>query len=203
VVRRRVLLAGIVAALAAPSLAGGYLLGQNAGGPDTNGLEHAMRVSVYIYKNGELVYYDPDDPATKQLTQLIAELIAGNIVGGIHCIGGGTMDKIYSSNHPGYVFVSYDNTPYSYTMYNLPNNYESASISTGGVTFNDSEKSVTFSASINIQTGGNITAVGLYTELRPDAYTDCLILLFYDVLSAPIQVQAGDVVTVVYKIVAP
>ena len=84
----------------------------------------------------------------------------------------------------------------------LPASYAAAQISSGGVTYDDASKSVTFSASINIAQNATIYGTGLYTQLyTPTGAFN--FLLFYDPLSTPINVTTGDVVTVVYKIVVP
>ena len=164
---------------------------------------HTMRVELYIYKNNQLVYYDPDDPAVKNFALFIAEIIAGSVTSGFVSTDGGTFGYIDGSNYDGYVFVSYDSAySYNYALTNLPANYESGTISEGGVSFDDNEKSITLSASINIQNGGNITGVGIYTYLDVGTYNKYF-LLFYDDLTQPMQVSPGDVITVVYKIVVP
>ncbi len=202
---RRVLAPALLVPIILVSFLGGYL----AGRPDyymASNEGQGIRVELYLYRNGELVYYDPDDPATKQFTQLIAELIAGDQVSGILTVDGISTSNIAQSSRPGYVFISYDNVNYTYTMNTLPANIEIGQIGSGAVTFDDNQKSVTLSAVINIQLGGNITAVGLYTKLSMytgSSAADRNILLFYDPLPTPINVQAGDVVTVVYRIVVP
>jgi len=70
------------------------------------------------------------------------------------------------------------------------------------VLINDANKSVTFSASININQTNTIYGVGMYTQLHTPT-GDFNFLLFYDPLSSPITVHSGDVITIVYKIVVP
>ncbi len=181
----------------------GFLAGQQTA--SNNSLENAMHVELYIYKNNQLIYYDPDDPATKQLAMLIAEIIAGDINAGIADTAGNVNnDKITDTNKPGYVFVNYDSTyTYSYTLANLPSAYDYGQISTGGLSYDDASKSITLSATVNVNQTGTIYGVGLYTSLF--SYENGLqnYLLFYDELSTPINVTAGDVVTITYKIVLP
>ena len=202
---RRVLAPALIISLVIASFLAGWHLGQPnymLGEYEGRGIQ----VQLEVYKNGELVFIDYDDPATKQFTQLIAELIAGDQVSGILTIDGISTSNIGQSSRPGYVFISYDNVNYTYTMNTLPANIETGQIGSGAVTFDDNQKSVTLSAVINIQLGGNITAVGLYTKLSMytgSSAADRNILLFYDPLPTPVSVQAGDVVTIVYKIVVP
>ena len=202
--KRKLLMAPLLVIVALAGFTAGHYM-QNTVTDAGNQLEHAMRVELYVYKNGELVYYDPDDPATKQFTMLLAEIIAGDVVSGFTDTSGVARTYIGNSNRPGYVFVSYDPTyTYSYGMSSLPSSYEEGQISSGAITFNDAEKSVTLSASINIQIGGNITGVGLYSDIYADGNTYVRsFLLFYDPLDQPISVQSGDVITIVYKIVVP
>lgn len=183
-----------------PLIAISFLAGYYHGRPDYILGDYdgnALRVELYLYRNGELVYYDPDDPATKWFLMNIVEFMAGDINSGMRNTNGGTYDYFVQVNKPGYVFVSYDtNYNYTYTMYALPASYESGQISSGGISYDDAGKAVTLSASINIQVGGNITGVGLYGGYGPT-------LFFYDPLPTPLSVSPGDVVTVVYKIVVP
>ncbi len=69
------------------------------------------------------------------------------------------------------------------------------------------EKSLTLSASINVNGNYTVYGVGLYTKSKvyntAGNYVVTSFLLFYDHLSSPFNVTQGDVVTVVYKIVAP
>ena len=181
----------------------GFLAGHQYAN-NSQALDNAMHVELYLYKNGQLVYYDPDDPATYQFTALIAEFIAGDLVTVGKDTGGSSYAGISDTGQPGYVFVSYSQSyTYNYNMYGLPASYDSGQISTGGVSFDNTTKSVTFSATVNIQQNATIYGVGLYTALKNGNGAIVDFVLFYDPLSNPITVHSGDVVTVVYKITVP
>ncbi|MEB3861466.1 MAG: hypothetical protein GSR84_04510 [Desulfurococcales archaeon] len=193
---KRLLAPAMLVPLILVSFLGGYL----AGRPDYTLGDYqgqGIRIELYLYKNSKLVYIDYDDPATKWFLMNIVEFMAGDINGGMTSTSGTSYDYPVQNNRPGYVFVSYDtNYNYTYSMYALPSSYEAGQISSGGLTYDDTSKAVTLSASINIQVGGNITGVGLYGGYGPT-------LFFYDPLPTPLSVSPGDVVTVVYKIVVP
>lgn len=177
----------------------------------TNYNDHAIRIELYIYKNNQLIYYDPNDPAVNNLLGLIAELVAGNVLNQNNNIakdsGGSGLNYIDNTDRAGLMFLNFDSGyTYSKNLYLLPQDIETGYISGGGVSFDENSKTVTLSASINIQSNATIYGVGLYTILQTNngiALSNRNYLLFYDPLSTPINVTAGDVITVVYKISAP
>ncbi len=179
----------------------GFLAGLQLAPAPEGQYEHAMRVELYVYKNGELVYYDPDDPALYGFSKLLAELISGDVVGNLPNIEASPRNDIIGTGYPGYVFVAFDNTPYNYGMYQMPTDYAEGRIAS--VAFLNETKAVQFSASITINEAKNITGVGIYTEYIAGGGVTRHTLLFYDPLETPIQVNAGDVIAVVYRIVVP
>jgi len=181
----------------------GFLAGYNLGQPDYivgphNG--NAMRVEVWIYRNGELVYYDPDDPAVNNAVYFLAALFMANPPD-VTALGGAVIDPeandYYQFGEPGFILVSNDTSTFSRSMTTFQY-YEMATFTDDAVALGANY--IQISGSLTVAADMNITYVGLGTYVRPTVYP---ILLFADQLSQPIQVAAGDVVTVVYKIVLP
>ncbi len=211
--RGRLLSAALIAVIAALGAVGGYYLGLGQAsqpGYHTAPYDgHAMRVELYVYRNGELVYYDPDDPAVNNMLYLLAEIIAGNVVSGFKSVDGLVANRIANSNYAGTVFLNYDSSyTYSASMTGLPALYDSGTISSGGVTFDENTRSVLLSASVNVQQNATVYGVGIYTTLQVGTSGSNYVynknfLLFYDQLEMPFNVTSGDVVTVVYKFTFP
>ncbi len=201
--KRRLLLAPVLLLVALAGFTAG-LHTQNS--TDAAGqLEHAMHVELMVYRNGELVYYDPDDPATIGFLQVLAEVIASDIAPAISASGGATLTKFATGDpvYPGKMFVTTTNTAYSRDMVDLPTNRIDASISEAKIINN----SVIFTASFTVDSNITIYGVGMYASL--DSITGSTsgsrydVLLFYDPLAQSLSVASGDVITVVYKIVVP
>ncbi|BBC20959.1 hypothetical protein [Aeropyrum globular virus 1] len=174
----------------------------------------ALQAELYIYKNGELIHYDPDDPSTQNFVVAVASLLAGdliyydtnNIYPDMVDITGAKIDRIDGTFYPAYIFINYDSAyTYNYTMYLLPGAYDFAEVGTGGLQFDSSTKSFILSASIVATQSGTVYGVGVYSRLSinsSNATKDALML--YDDLGAnAFAVNANDVVTVVYKITLP
>lgn len=151
-----------------------------------------LHIETYIYKNGRLVLYDPDDPPVKQFLVHIARGLAGSV--------------LFESRYDlyGTIFITNDNIQYSYTLSAIPANRWEAQITQ--VNYIDQNHAVEVSATITYDGSSpiNITAYGLYINLHDKygttIYTD---LVFYDVLDTPIQLNPGDSVTIVYKVSVP
>ncbi len=161
-----------------------------------------LQVQLFIYKNNKLVYYDEDDPATKQFLLLIGEIIAGDLISGFTDTNGAKHVYIDGSNQPAYVFVTDQPQAYVFTMNALPSNHVDGKITQYYVDYE--EKSISFAGSIIINQNTTIRGVGIYSLMKVDGQqTPQQFLLFYDPLQQQINVTAGDVITVVYKISVP
>lgn len=185
----RLIIALIVMALLFIGTSTSYYTSVNERYPGT------LRIETYIYKNGKLVYYDPDDPPVRQFMVFLS-----------HGLVGTTADNSYVDflGH-GVIFITSDNIEYSYSLSTIPANRWEAQVSQ--LVYRDQEHAVVVSATIIYDGGGpvNITAYGLYTHYKSASfsysYSDKLV--FYDVLQQPLQVNNGDAVTVVYKVSIP
>jgi len=119
------LLAPLLVALVAAT---GFLAGYQIGQPDYVIGEYdgnAMRVEVYLYKNGELVYYDPDDPATTNFLALLEAVLEGtnDAEDNVIRMDGTTYDLEYHitttfrDSGSTWVLVSNESSTFSRTMY--------------------------------------------------------------------------------------
>lgn len=174
--------------------------------------QHVMRVELYLYKNGKLVYYDPDDPTLKNFLGFLEAVTDNdnNVDDDVTRIDGTLLDLESAStglnNFGRAVVMVSDGTGVSFsrTMYNLPGNvYKAIASSTI-----QNDNTLIISGTVTVSNNASITWVGLGTymagaedTITPD--NTYVVLLFADQLSTPISVGAGDVVTVVYKIVFP
>ena len=201
-------LAVIIAALA------GYMLGNIMATPDYYIGDYegnVLRVELYVYRNGELIYYDPDDPATNNFLALLEALLDNDDDADDNVVArDGLTDNleawaVYMRDlGRAIVMVSNGTATFSRTMSDLPGtiwlNWATATIQ---------NNELVISGTITIDASTNITYVGLAMWHAGTEDTATLgqasneILLFADELSSPISVKAGDVVTVVYKIVVP
>ena len=160
-------------------------------------------VKLEVYKNGQLVYEKTDDPATDNLLQILKELSG---TGGSFTDTSGTTWNSFETTTTGSRVAVSDGTgvAFSRSMYVLPGTvYRSSNPVT--VTVNDG--TIIFSGTVTLTTTTNITWVGLELGLdvaTSDSTTSLKwFLVFADEVNPPIQVNANDVVTVVYKIVWP
>jgi|GEM_PF-4830215 len=170
----------------------------------------AIKISLKIYKNGRLVYYDPDDPPVVQLFRSIAEMLgASNYIDSDMSYKGWFTDEPYS-----FIVLVNSNTLYSkgLTYSQISSNViKSDSIKQQDIGYfvktGDLVLVLTKSIIINSQT--KIYGTGLVLHAREywyyygehNAYHD--LLLLYDYLNTAIDVNVGDVVTVVYEIHLP
>ena len=184
----------------------GFLAGQQLSTTPSNSLENAMHVELYIYKNGKLIYYDPDDPAVVGLLSVLAEVIASDVAPAIVADGGATFSKFATGDPdvPGYVFLSEANITFDRNMTNLPANRIDVPISGAQIVNLDT---LSLTATWTANTTVTIYGVGIYAGLDEyDAATTLLqrnVVLFYDPLAQPITLNPNDVITITYKIIAP
>lgn len=188
----------------------GFLAGYQAGAPDLGGYEgQGIRVELYVYKNGELVYYDPDDPATENLGYIIAELIAPTQGWGIKSTDGLTynfIDTGYNVERDGAIVVSnYTSTSFDRAMYALQSVVYTATPSVS-VAYDNNGVYVTISASFTADKSINVTWVGLYANWDSSSSSggvDKYFMLFADPVNPPVQLNSGDTITIIYKIILP
>ena len=196
--KRRLLYAiPLLAAIALAAGLGGYMAGQN------QTADHAMRVEVYVYKNGELVYHDPDDPATDNFINIIYSIASGPQT--MTKTDGTTFSGVDTLRYGSRVAVSNGAiTAFTREMYALPG---TVWYSASPLTIQKNSNELIMSGTVTVDTATNITWVGLEFLTDPgttvDTTTGYWILVFADPLDQPIHVQQGDVITVVYKIVFP
>ncbi len=173
--------------------------------------DNAIRVELKIYKNGELVYYDPDDPATANFLRVISMFF--KIIPYYVQLRNGTWFAFESSSvflssfGKTIIAVSDGSSPFSRTMIDLPWTKKIyAYVDDAQITLDSIETILTIIGTISINTVMNITYTGLFIEYAEgDPYTTSgdEILVFADPLSKPIQANVGDLIIVVYRIVAP
>ena len=206
---RRVAPALAIIPLVVLSFLGGYW----AGRPDylVGPYEgRGIQVQLEVYKNGKLVYVDHDDPATKNFLLLFGSwlfVVTEGANGNVVKEDGTTtnLNLVYDMSTLGSVVVEVSDGAgnFSRTMYVLPGNVYRALVSDSNVVVGDNFIQV--SGSITMTTSTNITWVGLSWVITSEAnpQPNNMVLIFADELSTPIQVNANDVITVVYKIVVP
>lgn len=191
----------LVTAALVIGLATGYLLlSTPQGGMESmdQASPDGIQIALYIYKNGELVYYDPNDPPTKNFMIYIANVLAGKDLAGNGVDINGNQKAVYDVTGYGYIFASASTTSYLYTMYSLPDSRWEAQIQSGDVVFLDANKTLVIAGNVIFDTNTTIQSVGLYSSLYYGTF-----LMLYDVLSSPVQVNTGDALTIVYRITAP
>ena len=164
--------------------------------------DHAMRIEIYIYKNGELVYYDPDDPAVTNFLLWLANEMGVDTTMTTRSGGAYNPDLPYGDFKNVLAAVADGTGPFARNMYTLPGNNYYTSVAADAITISDNY--IQFSASININANTTITWVGLYGDIdNPTNWDGDEILIFADPLDNPFNVTSGDVITVVYKLVVP
>lgn len=196
-------------------LAAGFAAGYHSAKPDyivapTD--NHGITVKLEVYKNGKLVYVDNDDPSLKNFLGLLETLMDNDLDNDNQVIArDGLTDDLENwgiyLRDMGRAFVEISDgvATFSRTMYDLPGNIAQAWAS--ATIQNDNELIIT--GSITVPNNMSITWVGLGIRHTGGEDTATLntpngeLLLFADQLSTPISANAGDVVTVVYKIVLP
>ena len=170
--------------------------------------EDGVRVQVYVYKNGRLVYYDPNDPATDNFLKLLYWLFATGSDDNSKLVvwNGNNYDPESSTIYQrdtgkGILGISSDNIAFSRDL-NKFANYLWTSGLTISVDYN--RMTITISGTINVNSNYTVNFVYLGTLIKEGgSYDSTMVLLFADKLSSPIQLNAGDSVTVVYKITLP
>ena len=193
--------------LAAPilvlALLGGFLAGYSTStGNTSQALENTMHVELYLYKNGKLVYYDPDDPTTANMLNIFVEMAKN--AGQFTARDGSTFNGIDTQLTGSMVCASNGTATFTRNMHVLPGT-EWCSSTPLTVTINGNE--LIMSGTVNIASTTNITWVGLY--LKTDSYpasngfTGRWFLLAADPIDQPIHVNSGDVISIVYKFVFP
>ncbi|MCE4619001.1 MAG: hypothetical protein F7C37_06125 [Desulfurococcales archaeon] len=197
--------------IAAIAFSLGFSAGINTNNTTLNMADRgSFHVELYVYKNNQLMYHDPDDPAVQNLLAIFEAMLDNdnddqdNIIQ----MNGQTFDLQSSTTYwkdfgRAVVLVSNSTAAFSRTMYSLGGNTLWAF---GSAAF-DGNNAVLVHGSIQVTADMNITWVGLAIHLyydsdtAPGAHPNAL--LFADKLDSPIAVHNGDVVTIVYKIVVP
>ena len=192
---------------------------------------HTMRVELYIYKNNQLVYYDPDDPAVNNLAYLLAELL--DYDGTYDPPTPQRMDGTASwnpaavcgaSNYPivrggtsygnaettrAFVVAGQDQL-FSRQDYTLSNVLAMSFLDEFIINSTGTEITLTLGGSITYPSSATsnytVSAVGLgVTSCDPGNSIDASAswLIFKDVLSTPVTLQPGDTIHVRYVIHLP
>jgi len=206
--RRRVLLAVPVLAAVLAAIVGGYMLGatQNQQAPQP---DNAMHIELYVYKNGRLAYYDPDDPVTTNFLHLLEAILDNDNdeYDTVTFMDGSKLDLEDAANTQLYevggagVVLSNAAVTFDRSMTQMPGEIAVIQVHADVV---GSALQFTGTWTSNMTT--NITSIGLVWMLDDhksvnDPSNTALILV--DTLQQPLTVNNGDVVTVVYKIVFP
>ena len=192
---------------------------------------HTMRVELYVYKNGELVYYDPDDPAVNNLAYLLAELLdydgAYNAPKGQRMDGSNTWGTIgvcgtsskpilidgtnyaYAESTRGFIIAGQDEL-FSRQDYTLSDILAKSFLDEFIINSTGTEITLTLGGSITYPSDATsnytVTAVGLgITACDPGTSISNAAswLLFKDVLNIPVTLQPGDTIHVRYVIHLP
>ena len=172
---------------------------------------NGIRVELYVFRNGELVYHDPDDPAVENLGRIIAELVAPTQGWSIKASDGtlyNFIDTAEYADRDGIIIISDDiQSTFNRTMYAVPEGTQTYSATPSvSVTYDENGVYVTISASFTVSSPMNITWTGLYASWDTSLTSggaDKYFLLFADKIDPPVQVNPSDTITVVYKIVLP
>ena len=162
---------------------------------------HEVGVEVYIYRNGELVYRKIGDPVTLNFVHLFTIMAgAGGVIineEGETWTGYETFDDKGSK-----VCISNGTGSFGRNMNILPGTQlcSSSPISVN-VVENDNRLELIFSGTVNVDRDMNITWIGLYLKLAKNSCKSKFFLVLAD--QVDMQVQAGDTITIVYKLVFP
>jgi len=181
----------------------------------------AVRVSLYIYKNGELTYYDPDDPATENLAKMLLLMLDDSYSATFKPVdmNGQSYSGYYENYDDLKGVIVFGNDPTasrgSYTLsqvyyMTLPDEYDYISNQTGVYIIVGGTWTVPATATQNytlatvaLGTGNVEGSPGDGTGRASDPGKGGTILLFIDQLSQPIEVHPGDTVHVRYVISFP
>jgi len=169
-----------------------------------------MKVRLRIYKNGELVYEDPNDPISIQWLKLVANVLFG-------CYYMGCAQTWYDTNHNEYQFIDTEahginpipalavgtGTTASPSDYKLVNQVTIAQLNSNNVIVSDTGTSYNikyrytfdFSASYTISETGLL----LYVLVVPQR-TKVYVLVAHDTFPG-VSVAPGDTLSIEYEIV--
>jgi len=180
----------------------------------TEALKNSVKASLKIYKNGELVYYNPNDPITKHWAGLLVNTFLG-----CHALGCyqtvvfkegtsgayrlGTTDVIEVK-----LAIGNGTTPASFEDYTLENEIASVELTSADIAVIETEASfeVYLRYAFPIDTDVNISEAGVYLYARDWERLDKGILAWYHLLIVrdtftPIAATAGDSIAVEYAFV--
>ena len=170
-----------------------------------------IRVQVEIYRNGELVYVDYDDPAVDNFLLFLAGVIDNDVAGILVKDRGGLNRNPISYYGAAVVGISDDTTSsFNQTLIELPGtNVLLSAVDPTQIAVDTANKTITISGTITIPssfTSFTVGWVGLYLDYSTDngLVDGDEVLIFADPLGAnAFTANPGDVITVVYKITVP
>ena len=220
--RTRVL-AALLAAIAAVSVAGAYWAalarpGTSLEAPRAPG--GGLHAELYVYKNGELVYYDPDDPATDNLAYVMLALLDNSYDGPKKAVAlDGTThwwDEFVEDFYGVVLFGQL--ASFSRSLHNLDTVYAKSIVDEVNSYVDSEGYHIVVGASWTVPTtaGQNYTITGValaisaawdennqHGQPTSPGSDSQIAILFADVLSQPVTLQPGDTIHVRYVITLP
>ncbi|MEB2836032.1 MAG: hypothetical protein GSR80_000044 [Desulfurococcales archaeon] len=212
--RTRVL-AALLAAIAAVSVAGAYWAALAQHGPEPSASVMELKPVLRVYKNGKLVYEKIGDPPLENFGKVLAAILTDQqqtliATGGSGYTLGhgqsadalvGKADGTGTPSQPPVILVGTITGSVTYNTYKLDTVASSAQVQTDYIGWNSNNTVFIIRVKAALTFSGNysINAIGL--EIRPaiDGGTRP-ILVFADKLPNPINVTNTDSLSVVYEI---
>jgi|GEM_PF-4927074 len=156
--------------------------------------QHTGFAQLYIYKNGKLIYYDPDDPPVNNFPYLLTAFFTGspNNPFTAHDTQGNNKKVVETSSGTPLIYLLTSNIQFIPDLYNIPSdNAINRTIDSNNYLVD--ENTFTIYASISYTNTGsdNITLYG-------SAYACCNIIYFMDNWDTPITLETNDTITVQY-----
>jgi len=185
-------------------------------------LRSRIKVSLRIYKNGELVYYNPNDPITYHWMKLVSSILFGffafkkyhnpEIDLDIYLTDGTVMNGLEVEDVPWaaistaqriVIAVGNGTTPASPNDYKLENQIANVTLTSDNVVVNDTGTSLdiyfrytfSFDTDVNVSESGLILC-GAFVDTSIAAVEGC-VLIARDTFT-PISVSAGEAIAVEY-----
>jgi len=178
-------------------------------------LRSRIKVSLRIYKNGELVYYDPDDPITIHWLQLVANVL-------LDCYHRGCAQPFTAVSGATYKYADFEwrgtnpipvlaigtgTTPASPSDYKLESQFASKQLGSANVNVTDTGTSyiITYRYTFTLSQGANISEAGLLINgiFCTDDKGTCegnTLLVARDTFT-PISIAADESIAVEYVVI--